>query len=628
MAARRSSYRTSPARPTSVAIPPPRTRRGAAWRVVRALLCAAAALGGCTAERVIDVPVAVRIADATSCRPSAAIESLRLRALGDGPGSEGATIEVLREQALRELPRLGFPTLAVWARAEAPGWAGEGWRPIGAAGDALAILPLARSCPIDADARAPEGAATVLTADGALMVLGGLDGEGAAIARVVRLAPGAQLAELGAASLALPTAHASATGLLDGRVLVAGGTFSAGALPSDRYEVLDPRGEGPQVIEPLATRRRDHAAIALADGRVLLVGGRASEGAAAMTSMEIVDASARETQLTGARLGRGRAGASLALARDAEGRVWIAGGEEDAAGEPTIERYDPARDELRSLALGALPTARALAWLEAGRLAWIGERSLHVIVARGDAARVAVGARATPELDAARAVAIEGRVLVVGERAGARVAYVVDPGDGRAEVRDASRVPSALIAMVDGSVVELSASGASLRRERGATPWDDPPAVVLFDDPEDDVLWVRDPTGDARWDAPSWRLGAEGLEARAAGARVDLRALRGSRWELALDARGAVEVRLRAASGVLGAASGAEVVIAIDDASARVGACVAARGAGEPIAIGVAPGALRVLGVECGIASAGPFALAFLAAEPGAVLRRLEIARR
>jgi hypothetical protein len=278
-----------------------------------------------------------------------------------------------------------------------------------------------------------------------------------------------------------------------------------------------------------------------------------------------------------------------------------------------VERWDLAT---------TLPVPLALAGLDGERLAWIGAEAAYVVLLRGEGPVALRLEAAVPALDRARAVGLSGRALVVGARAGVRVAYLLDPGAGGVAVRDASRVPSALVAMVDGSVVELASTGASLRREAAPTPHDAPPATLLFAADED--AWVLDPVGAGRWSGARFEAREGALVALEPGARVDLRALRASRWSLALSAEGRVEIRVLGVAGV--------VSITIDDVSTAIGSCVARRARGSAARVELEPGSARLEGeagiVTCELPLEGPFGLAFGAREAGAVLRSVQLARR
>jgi hypothetical protein len=196
-----------------------------------------------------------------------------------------------------------------------------------------------------------------------------------------RGAPGvAQQARLplrAAASMSVARAYHTATRLLDGRVLVAGGTGEASA------ELYDPATDTWAPAASMGTIRQLHTATLLADGRVLVVGGSpelraelydpaldawtatppmalprpwrhattrlldgrvlvAGGGEEATFTCEIYDPVTGEWHL-GARLPRGGYGNSDGAALLADGRVFL-DGNEGPYGEHRGQIYDPASD--------------------------------------------------------------------------------------------------------------------------------------------------------------------------------------------------------------------------------------------------------------------------------------------
>ncbi|HEU4507266.1 MAG TPA: MBG domain-containing protein, partial [Pyrinomonadaceae bacterium] len=154
----------------------------------------------------------------------------------------------------------------------------------------------------------------------------------------------------------------TATRLSDGRVLVAGGANSTGAL--NESEIYDPVSATFSTAGNLGTARADHSATLLADGRVLIAGGR--NGGGAVASTEIFDP-ATGAFTSGPSMSVARAGHSATLF--ANGRVFVAGGE--AGG--SAEIVDVAAGT--STAAGTMGVARSMhsaALLQDGRVFVVG----------------------------------------------------------------------------------------------------------------------------------------------------------------------------------------------------------------------------------------------------------------
>jgi hypothetical protein len=88
--------------------------------------------------------------------------------------------------------------------------------------------------------------------------------------------------------MAVPRLSHTATLLLDGRVLLAGGYGGEGEPPIASIEVFDPTTETFTALGPLREARADHTASLLSDGRVVMAGGRGVDGSN-LRSVEIVD---------------------------------------------------------------------------------------------------------------------------------------------------------------------------------------------------------------------------------------------------------------------------------------------------------------------------------------------------
>lgn len=112
---------------------------------------------------------------------------------------------------------------------------------------------------------------------GAVLIAGGTGETGAPVAATALFDPTGDSWAAGP-SLGAPRQQHTTTALLDGRVLVAGGTEKATA------ELFDPAGRRWIPTPPMTAARHGHSATRLADGRVLVAGGRG-----ALTSAEVYD---------------------------------------------------------------------------------------------------------------------------------------------------------------------------------------------------------------------------------------------------------------------------------------------------------------------------------------------------
>lgn len=134
-----------------------------------------------------------------------------------------------------------------------------------------------------AAARAYHTATTL--ADGRVLVVGGVGGDGVALASAEIYDPGTT-AWTAAAAYQVATARHAAVLLADGRVLVAGGV--SGTTYRTQSAIYDPGLDAWTVNVPMATARARFGATLLADGRVLAAGGETT-GAAATTACELLN---------------------------------------------------------------------------------------------------------------------------------------------------------------------------------------------------------------------------------------------------------------------------------------------------------------------------------------------------
>lgn len=137
-----------------------------------------------------------------------------------------------------------------------------------------------------------------------------------------------------AGTLINPREFHTATRLLDGRVLLAGGLRQPGGELLDSCEIYDPATNSWTATGSLNQARDFHQAVLLADGRVLVADGRVAGGFPTKT-VEIFDPASGSWSFTKAMLNP--PGGNLVLLAD--GRVLAAGGDEQKAA--NCELYDP-----------------------------------------------------------------------------------------------------------------------------------------------------------------------------------------------------------------------------------------------------------------------------------------------
>ncbi|MGQ0508278.1 MAG: Kelch repeat-containing protein, partial [Myxococcaceae bacterium] len=187
------------------------------------------------------------------------------------------------------------------------------------------------STSVMASARAAQS--TTLLTNGRVLVAGGVDSAGAVLNSSEVLDPESSAWSAGPA-LANQRAHHTATRLLDGRILVVGG--QNGAIFPPEAEVYDPRANT-WSSGGIATGRREHTATLLPDGRVLVIGGSAISGAR-LTSVELYSA-VLNTWTSAPALPEVRSLHTANLLQD--GRVLVSGGNGLTAQTPRVDLFDP-----------------------------------------------------------------------------------------------------------------------------------------------------------------------------------------------------------------------------------------------------------------------------------------------
>jgi N-acetylneuraminic acid mutarotase len=158
-----------------------------------------------------------------------------------------------------------------------------------------------------------------------------------------------------AGALPVAAAGAGAAVLGDGRVLVAGGSDGAGRAVA-AAAVFDPVTGTWTATPPPTTARREHAVTKLDDGRVLVTGGIGADGAV-LAAAEIYDPVTSTWSATDP-MAAARHGHSATLLTG--GRVLVAGGAGQGSTLPSAEVYDPAaRPAARWKAAAPMTDARS-----------------------------------------------------------------------------------------------------------------------------------------------------------------------------------------------------------------------------------------------------------------------------
>ncbi len=162
--------------------------------------------------------------------------------------------------------------------------------------------------------------------NGKVLLVGGSQADDAHLAQVEIFDPSAGITTL-VSPLHTPRHDHSATLLLDGRVLVVGGYNVSQQWLRDA-EIYDPVADTWTVIPPIYPHGTSHTATLLEDGRVLVVGGCIGSGICT-ERVEIFD-SRTESWREAAALDYDRGGHTAILLKD--GRVLVAGGSSATSG--------------------------------------------------------------------------------------------------------------------------------------------------------------------------------------------------------------------------------------------------------------------------------------------------------
>ena len=205
-----------------------------------------------------------------------------------------------------------------------------------------------------------EHTATLLQ-DGTVLVTGGTDGRDKALASAELYNPKTNRWK-SAGTMATTRLDHTATLLPNGKVLVAGGR-DASSPPSSTLastELYDPNTNSWSLAASMTTGRQRHTATGLLDGRVLVVGGQSftlRDGGLfpdQLLGEEVYDPVTNRWSATAPML-QDRVGQSATLLRD--GRVLVAGGGGGFTASSSAEIYDPNND--RWSAAASMTTNRA-----------------------------------------------------------------------------------------------------------------------------------------------------------------------------------------------------------------------------------------------------------------------------
>jgi hypothetical protein len=157
-----------------------------------------------------------------------------------------------------------------------------------------------------------------------------------------------------AGSMATARSGHTATLVADGRALVAGGTSGSTGLPTATAELYDPTANTWSPAGSMATARDGHTATPLPNGLVLVAGGISIAPGSLLASAELYDPTANTWSPAGS-MATARSGHTATLL--ANGLVLVAGGSGTASGLASAEFYDPVANTWSPA--GSMATARA-----------------------------------------------------------------------------------------------------------------------------------------------------------------------------------------------------------------------------------------------------------------------------
>jgi len=281
-----------------------------------------------------------------------------------------------------------------------------------------------------AEARESDSDSATLLQDGRVLIVGGQNNQILSSAELYDPKTG-KFSPTG--SLDAPRENHTASLMVDGRVLIAGGDPSGGdgQTPLATAEIYDPKsGTFSPIGSMIAARKRAGAAL-LGDGRVLIVGGLDAQ-LDTLSTAEIYDPKKGTFSPTGSML---TAQSVMSVITLLDGRVLVVGG--DAAGSPTAEIYDPITGAFSATGRMAVQGLDAAVLLHDGRVLVLGG---YFAGAAGNGSADLYdpatntfgpsGTMTTPRFGQSATVMADGRVLVAGGAIDASAEVYTPPAPG------------------------------------------------------------------------------------------------------------------------------------------------------------------------------------------------------